>query len=238
MLDIEVVAQSPQAEDRPPVEGFSAWYDASDRGSIGSGPDGQVAEWRDKSAGARHMTQATTAYRPVSGSWSQNGRNVVFGHSGTQHMSSSAPPFGITAQPWTAFVVAMHYRGTNQQTAWSASQGESNEIGRNYRAGGGAISVWANAGFSSPLNWELGRPRVVSTVFNGGSSQLVVDGYRKTTGSLANPGGFANGARLFAYGFSEYFEGWIGEVVVYPRRCTDIEIQRVEAYLTRKWGIA
>jgi hypothetical protein len=230
-----MAAAQPQAEPRPPVEGFSGWWDASDAGSVETASGGKVAAWRDKSGGARHMTQLTPALRVNSGSWTRNGRNVLWSHSGAAYMG--APLAGaLTAQPWTAFVAAGHYRNTNQQTTWTGYDGFGAEWGRVYRTSGGAIAVYANGGFST-IPWETGRTRVVSTIFDGASSALAVDGRTRATGAVA-VGGSSSGFSTFGFVNSEHWEGWIGELLIYPRRLTASEVGRVEGYLTRKWGLA
>lgn len=52
------------------------WLDASDTSTI-TASSGAVSEWRDKSANARHFSQATDVRQPTTGSATQNGRNVI-----------------------------------------------------------------------------------------------------------------------------------------------------------------
>ena len=67
------------------VTGLQAWYDASDASTLydatsgGSlvSADGAVARWQDKSGNARHITQATSGYRPLRKTAVQGGLDVM-----------------------------------------------------------------------------------------------------------------------------------------------------------------
>lgn len=67
---------SPSAFTPQSIANLKAWYDASDTASISlSGSD--VTQWNDKSGNAYHLTQATAAYRPQSGTRTINSKNVI-----------------------------------------------------------------------------------------------------------------------------------------------------------------
>lgn len=236
-LDPEYVAQAPQAEDRPPVPGFSGWWDASDPDSIQGGIGNSVAEWRDKSGFARHLTQTTDANRPWTGSWNQNGRNVVWT---TGKASALRGPVPLTGVPWYVFLAAANTASDAvQRTLMSGFYSAGNEWGRVYRPGSNAISLYAGAVLSSPQLWARDRPRVVMGMFNGASSELRVDGRTFTPGSVAGGGGNSVDQSLFGLGLSESWFGWVGEMITYDARTlTTSEVQRTESYLTRKWGLS
>ena len=58
-----------------PTTGLAGWWDAADLATI-TAAAGAVSEWRDKSGGNFHLTQATAAAKPTTGTATQNGRNV------------------------------------------------------------------------------------------------------------------------------------------------------------------
>jgi hypothetical protein len=236
MLDIEVVAQAPQAEDRPPVPGFSGWWDASDPVTIQGGLGDSVATWRDKSGFARHLTQATDANRPVTGSWTQNGRNLVWAIS---RQAVLAGPVPLTTQPFTMFIAAANAATDGvQRTVVTGFGGSGVEWGRIYRPTSNPVSMYAGAVMSSSQLWELRRPRVVAATFNGASSSLRVDGRYVTPGSQGGNGNSAQQS-VFGLGINESWYGWIGELIYYDARTlTAGELGRIESYLMRKWGIA
>ena len=53
------------------------WFDASDAATITDAGAGAVSAWNDKSGNARHVTMATATYRPLTGTRTINGRNVI-----------------------------------------------------------------------------------------------------------------------------------------------------------------
>jgi len=234
-MEPELLAQLADALPAPPVTGYSGWWDASDLASIQVATGGKVATWKDRTGSGRDATQSVDANRPRTGSWTQNGRNVVWA-SGQTILSGPQP--GLTAQPWTVFLVARSDWANATQadafTVWVSG----NEWGRIYRTAADAIAIYAGGGFSSSQNWQTGRPRVVSAVFNGASSTIGVDGRYTSAGAVPNQGSSPSWS-IFSWpnGITENWSGWVGEIIFYPRQLTAIEIQRVESYLRTKWGL-
>jgi hypothetical protein len=237
MRGLELVAQAPQAEDRPPVPGFSGWWDASDPGSLQGGLGDRLAAWQDKSGFGRHLTQTTDANRPYTGSWTRNGRNVVWTTGKVSALRGTVP---LTAVPWSVFLAAANTAADAvQRTLVSGFYSAGTEWGRVYRPTSNAIALYAGAVLASAQLWVRDRTRVVMGTFNGASSELRVDGRFITTGSVAGGGGNSVDQSLFGLGLSESWYGWVGEMITYDARTlTTSEIQRTESYLTRKWGIA
>jgi hypothetical protein len=54
---------------------LKAWYDAADTSSISGGSE--VNQWNDKSANGFHLAQATSTYKPSSGTRTLNSKNVI-----------------------------------------------------------------------------------------------------------------------------------------------------------------
>jgi hypothetical protein len=99
------------------------WLDASDLTTITlSGSN--VTQWDDKSGNGRNLTQGTAAARPISGTVSQNGLNVLhfesgdvlahstastwnFLHDGTQYLIAQVARFGDVADP-NNFAYSLH----------------------------------------------------------------------------------------------------------------------------------
>jgi hypothetical protein len=59
-----------------PVAGYTVWLDAADTATI-TQSGGAVSQWTDKSGSAYAFTQATTAYKPATGTDTQNSKNVL-----------------------------------------------------------------------------------------------------------------------------------------------------------------
>jgi hypothetical protein len=233
-MDPELLAQLPDALPAPPVTGYAGWWDASDLASISQAGIG-AATWRDKTAAARHFTQATDANRPYTGSRSQAGRNVLWTLGKVTAMQGSVP---LTSQPFWVFLVAANLAADAvQRTAFSGYYSAGVEWGRVYRPTSNAIAIYAGGGVTSGAAWEAGRPRVVSALFNGAGSQLNVDGRYSSSGTVGGNGN-STSQGVFGLGLSESWYGWLGELIVYDNRALNAaEVQRVESYLRTKWGL-
>lgn len=234
MIDA-ISAQPPQAELRPPVEGFSGWWDASDIGSMQTTPNGRVSQWRDKSGNARHLAQGGGPnYQGWTGSVTVNGRNVYFQQPGiTALMQGPAP---VSTGVFSVCFVASAWNVVGVRNPWV--MGTSSGEGTVYLDADGTIATRQNTGFDTGRAWELRRTRVVVGRFNGNTGhQVDVDGRYPHSGG-GGPGLPGASWDLGAREVSETWIGWIGEVVVYTRLLTASETERMSAYLLRKWGLA
>lgn len=100
---------------------------------------------------------------------------------------------------------------------------------------GTTLMVYAGAQFNT--TFTPGAPGgVYTTVFNGPSSLLRIDGVQRSAGDPSVQGfsGFSLGAR---FSNSENFVGAIGEVLIYNRVLTAAEIAGLEGYLAARWGM-
>ena len=75
------------------------WLDASDSSTIEEN-GGKVSQWDDKSGNNNHLTQATDANQPTTGTRSQNGLNVL------DFNGDYLTKVFAVAQPYTVFAVA------------------------------------------------------------------------------------------------------------------------------------
>jgi hypothetical protein len=232
--DLEYAAAQPGDQGTPPVAGYNGWWDASDAASISGGVGNTAATWRDKTAGARHLTQATDAKRPFTGGLSQNGLNVLVATVAATEMNGNTP---VTAHPYTIFLVAACTTGdATQRSIWSGLYSSGAEWGRVYRPTSNLIALYNSGGPISSQTWERNRPRVVTGVFNGGGSLVSVDG-RYVNSASAATGGSSAGHTVLGFGPSESWIGWLGEMIIYTRALSAAEYARVERYLLQKWGL-
>jgi hypothetical protein len=219
--------------DAPPVAGYAAWYDASDLSTIIQSA-GAVSQWNDKSPNLRNVAQATTANKPLTG-YSINGLNALR-FDGTNDVLIGARP--MTAQPYTWCVVAQKLGSPSAPAMCGTYQGDAagnsafykssaNDAIRNYS---GTDLVAAGQG------WGV-KPHVCCGIVNGNSNSVVsVDGRPATTG---NAGTTAPGTPNWAIGGqalpSNYWQGYIGEVIVYTSALSPVNRLAVEQYLIQKW---
>jgi len=216
----------------PPLAGYVVWYDPSDAASITSS-GGAVSQLNDKSGNGRHLTQATSGFRPTTGTRTQNGLNVL-DYDGTDDFLEAA---GFTiAQPVTVFLVAASDDGGDS----TLQKMFDNQATASFFISKTAANTWgANAGaaFGGPPIGIDSVAHIHTAVFNGASSIRYVDA---STGATLNGG--ANGldgvrlanARSGVAG--SWWDGPIGEVLVYPSALNTTDVTTVLGYLKAKWN--
>jgi hypothetical protein len=248
---------------RPRASGFDPrtipnlgmWLDASNDGSLTLNGN-TVSEWRDLSGNGRHVAQATAASQPNAVNRTQNGRRVL-DYTGGQEMLGNAATLGllrnvsgatiIAAVKWDALSTAsLGYNAVVFSTGASSTQARAflasvAPVVNSLSGGGRRLDAdsFARANGTGTTN-----PRIASAVIDyansdafvyadgslaGSNTSFQTTGNTSDTDSLAVSVGGGVGANLL--------DGWIGEVLVWPRVLTDTQRLRVERYLGRKWGI-
>jgi len=228
----------------PSISGLSLWLDAADSSQFTFSSGSNIATWKDKS-GLNNTATATGS--PVLQTYTINGRQSVF--------LSNAPYFGgsisITGTTVTTFAVAtttatLPLTGSDQRLV-SLENGSGPDYGRT----DGTIALF-NQGNSS---W-IGTWRVSGPIANSGITQnvpfLACSKYDGTNGFLwknGSPGSIASSGSTGTFGVtkygignrannsSEFWRGYIGEVIIYNTSLSDTDRQNVETYLAQKWGL-
>jgi hypothetical protein len=248
---------------RPRASGFDPrtipnlgmWLDASNGGSLTLNGN-TVSEWRDLSGNGRHVAQDTAASQPNAVNRTQNGRRVL-DYTGGQEMLGNAATLGllrnvsgatiIAAVKWDAlstislgYTAVIFSSGANSTQARAALASVAPVV-NSLSVGGRRLdaNTFARADGTGTTN-----PRIASAVCDyansdafiyadgslaGSNTSFQTTGNTSDTDSLAVSVGGGNGANLL--------DGWIGEVLVWPRVLTDAQRLQVERYLGRKWGI-
>jgi len=233
------------------------WYDAADVNNGGAPPaDGStVSTWSDKSSnavnaictGAGGLTDGVgTPIYVASGSNTINGHPAIwFGANGGQNnFGFSTAGMNSGSSPSTMFVVGQ-LSGYSNNWGWMAAYGTAG--GGNARSIGQNpsnvldFSTWATDVPGPALNANPPTPVVAACVYGGpGNSLQGTYIYNGTTGTVsANPvlatgtGGGHIGSRVD--GPYEFWDGPVGEVVIYDGALSADQQQAVETYLQRKW---
>jgi len=248
---------------RPRASGFDPrtipnlgmWLDASNDGSLTLNAN-TVSEWRDLSGNGRHVAQDTAASQPNAVNRTQNGRRVL-DYTGGQEMLGNAATLGllrnvsgatiIAAVKWDAlstvslgYTAVLFSSGTGATAARAALTSVAPVV-NSLSVGGRRLDAdsFARANGTGTTN-----PRIASAVCDyansdafiyadgslaGSNTSFQTTGNTSDTDSLAVSVGGGNGPNLL--------DGWIGEVLVWPRVLTNAQRLQVERYLGRKWGI-
>jgi hypothetical protein len=248
LIPLGIISSSGAAAfDPTSIADLVAWYDASDTSSI-SLSGSEVTQWNDLSGNAHHATQGTSTRRPLSGTRSLNGLNVL-DFDGTDDFlinNGIASSFEGEDKPFTIFQVSQLDTAATGQTHWAITYNVNNtprifpaEANLNIRDDSGSAvaltitgALNTNAQFltfrSSGLNFT---GFLDDSLINTGTSYNLIDLTlsRGTIGAYRNDSLFPNGV-LFS-------NGTIGELIFYNRELTLTEVEEVHSYLSAKWGI-
>lgn len=217
--------QSPSTFTPPP--GYLAWWNSDTlTGSNGS----KVASWVDSSSNAINLTQNFSGAQPVLEVSMKNGRNCLLFNGSSSYMTENTT--GNVSQPLEIFTVAL------PATTSFNGMVNGNSAGSPFGYGifNGAYGLLAGDGLgggTAAANWS-----VLTGVYNGSTSTAYVNGNQVITPAYAGGetmGGFCLGAMF--NGSPEYFwNGYIGDVIIYTNILSTANQQAVEAGLRAKYG--
>jgi autotransporter-associated beta strand protein len=204
----------------PPATGLSYWLDASDGSKI-TLAGSNVTDWADSSPAGVNFIQGTTANQPVYVTNAINGLPAVRFNGTSQKMVASK-----TANAQTVFIVNNVKARANIDGIWGWN---ANDIGIRLTA----ASTWApgnNGDFANGGQTYInGLPGAAFTY----SMPHLVTAVSATqrTGWITSIGQY--------YQTSRWYNGDIGEVLVYSSILSTNDRERVEGYLMNKWfGVA
>jgi hypothetical protein len=225
------------------IPGCGLWLDAGDSSTFDlSGTS--ILRWRDKSGNSNTATAQGT---PTLSNAINGLQSVLCGTS-----NAFAGSISLTLSTLTCFAVAMTTRalpnaGGDQRLVSISTPGNTDWSGANR-----AIVMFNQGGTSTIASYRnnaaLANSTIVSNVpflavsqFDGTNALMWLNGAPGTRASAASGGTFAStlyGIGNQAVPTTEFWTGPVGEVIVYSGSLTTSDRQRVEAYLSGKWGIA
>lgn len=229
------------------VAGASLWLKADDSNSLTTDVNGKVSKWNDVSGNTNNATQATTASQPVySNSTSGNiNFNPVLNFDGTSNflnLTQSKLPLGTSARTAIGVGRLNNVTGNNMFMGWGA-QSTSGAFAFGNAAGTAACWAYGDNINGSAL-WVKDQPNVITTTFagSGGSVNIYSKGVSvggpisKSWNTAATGGAFlGRGYDNTAAGIN-YWNGAIGEIIVYPSALNPAQRQKIDSYLAIKYG--
>lgn len=216
------------------LSGLQLWLDAS---QLALADNAQVASWTDLSGNGYNATQATEAKRPTFKTGIQNGLPIIR-FDGLDDFLQTAAFLAALSQPNTIFIVFISNRtGDPGEVICDGIVGTSRHMfGSSSLAAGkqwstfAGIQLWAASVYDN-------APHVASLFFNTTAALARLDGTQIISGDNGTQTltGVTLGcaATEVAYGATD-----IAEYILYDRLITTGERDRVETYLSRKWGVA
>lgn len=231
------MAQSPGG-----VSGASRWYRADTGVTTGA-----TMTWADQSGNNVNVTQATATNQPVynSGTNLMNFNPKVTFDGGNDRLSNATGGVSFGTGAYTVYYVASN-TATATTPRWAFGFGASDALGSFNSGLNTAVTSKASGGttFVTQTNqWTSGVPSLTRTGYNGGVTQpyyLSSNGVAETTSTNVSPNitttPFSIGAR--PDGLANWWQGDISEVIIYPGKHSSTDFNKVESYLSLKYGIA
>lgn len=259
MTLLGIIASSRQTEPQP-IAGYVAWYDAADTSTI-TASGGDVSQWNDKSANAFHFSQATGAAQPKTGTRTINSKNTLDfdGSSDFMSIASSTSYFNFihSSTGATIFfvgeidtistygtILTNNNGGAAVPGVFYAAEQSSSKI-EHYTSAGGGINV-SGITEGSITN---GSPFYTTAKFDGGNATLsnrikqsMNGGAFVGTNTLSGTATSNDAGQNLHLGRRStsadlYYNGKIGELIIYSGILSNGDITSNQAYLAAKWGI-
>jgi hypothetical protein len=221
--------------------GLTHWYDVASPASVtivGS----KVSSILDKSGNSRHITQSTDSKRPLYLSSTLNGRPVMEFTSANQTVLNMANAFAFGTSNFHIFAVVRPKQASNsEQGGFFGAEGNSNNLAYCFPGQTGPYQTFLHGSVA----WIGGANTTLSTSsyyqLNGSKSGSTI-AYRMNrnadgpgTSYSTNISGSTNAVGCQEAG--SYFNGYLGELLVFNAPVTGANLTTVETYLNTKWGV-
>lgn len=207
------------------------WYDASDAATFTFGTGSKVAQWNDKSGNAYHMVQGTAALQPDRSSTINSLASVRFSSATSTRLTTAT---SLAYKPVTICSVILPSSGAFQNIIGTATNGFASRVTPSLNLEMLKMGI-ASIGSSSGT--------VSSTVANLASFTYdAVGAYAFYINGAASGSGTNNqtiDTQVSSIGIgpaAEFFNGDIGELLVYPSVLSAGNLTNVHNYLKGRWG--
>lgn len=190
-----------------------------------------VSDWLDISGNGLNAAQTTAGSRPFYGASGINGLGSVygFGDTYTRHMA-----LALAANPYSIFgVMVSDGNGTLIGNATNSNNLQIRMLSSHLEILKQNVANY----LTGTITYTNGTPFMMSIVTASGDNRAAVDGtYESNTTATTITGATGNLFRRAA-STPNYYNGRVGELLVYYSVLTNSEIEKVQGYLAHKWGV-
>jgi hypothetical protein len=232
------------------------WLDASDASTITDAGGGAVSEWRDKSGHGVPFGMGIPSWRPITGTRTQNGLNVIDFVRASGHYLTAGDNLDLGLTSGLSIFAVAKFDDLGAGGVGSTVFGKSNTTAVAGRYGiirlnsqtYGAYSWGNSASGTAIVNDTSLATRVLTQITKritpptSSWTVLRADGVQIGTSGLftdvASPWDTSFALTVGRYGNSlpALLDGFVAEVIFVRRAVTDAERDATEAYLKAKWG--
>ena len=236
-----------------PVNGIKnlvAWYETTSQASFDSSIDNGVAisSWYDisPSVDKSNATQATPANRPV---YTENDINSLptlkFTATSQQFLNLPDGTVPYNNSPYTVFIVAKAgEKCSGTVTCGLIGSGTvSNNKQNSFRyitGGQGFANFWSGpTNATTSVSLSTYSPHIVTFYYNQKERRIIFNGLRQTLGGTLsiNNAATQSSNTIGNIQDAEYLDGSIAEIIIFNRALMAEEIDSIESYLSKIWGI-
>lgn len=235
------------------IPSLQLWLDAADLTTI-TESSGSVTQWNDKSGNGYDVTQGTAARRPVTGTRTLNGRNVI-DFDGSDDNLNRQTSMGLwqnitggtlyfvsvyDISPTTPRILFYIRRNNTVAMAGNSPGTKANK----YNAGGRTDAAQILMVVNSTNDIPAGTGIIQSSVFDIANTDLFIyvngvlqgtnTSYQTTSTTDFESNRLEVGSRVDS---TAAINGTIGEILVYHTAHTAEQRQAVESYLKTKWNV-
>lgn len=256
-----IIASSQTSFNPLSIANCKVWLDASDTSTI-SLSGSEVTQWTDKTANGYTFTQGTSANRPLSGTRTQNGRNVI-DFDGTNDKlvaTSSGSTWNFLHNGTEHTILVAFLQDVDSNNGFFLGTSAANFVNR-----GASHGVLAGDRIFSQVATGSGSIRAVDAdvtsfgdmqVFtyvsftmkpsNATASERVAFRYKNGAANKPNAatGAVSTSDATFALSIGSNstdtfpLNGVLGEILIYDVALSDANRGLLETYLATKWNIA
>jgi len=232
------------------------WLDASDTSTI-SLSGSAVTEWRDKSGNAYAFAQGTSGYRPVSGTETQNGKNViVFGTddllqstaaaSVWKFLHSTVNTIFVAVKPTSSEFILTTNADASGNIGINMGQKATNALEHNISRGVGGSLVCANRSANNSLGTAFTYVTILVDPANATAANRsdirFEQGAATKNNVLTNAVSTSDPNSTLRIGASlagrtDSMVGQIGEILIYGSKLSAAEVLTVQQDLAAKWNV-
>ncbi|WP_106604257.1 Ig-like domain-containing protein, partial [Chitinophaga ginsengisoli] len=228
--------------------GAVLWLDASDVLAGGTAPayGTTLSTWYDKSGGGHNAVSAGTN-AVIYNSGGANDRPVVNFTRTSATVGSGMTVSGLDIRAVTSpsvTIFAVYRPGTNDgnaQAIWGNDNGSQQRYFNNKAATGTTDASLATGGTAVviPGGAKAGETRLVTAVYSNGTNASAAYLNGKLISAFTDQTASASGLSTFKIGLdgdNNYYNGDISELIVYNRKLTACEIEKINIYLAAKYA--
>lgn len=218
------------------IANLQLWLDAGDETTI-TDIAGVVSQWDDKSGNNNHAVQVDTTKRPITNSVNINSNNAIDFDGVNDFMSF---PAISRASGYTAFVVSrLDNMGSSPKTLISGVQGSFDLRYDNAPIEFQIVRTNESVILGSTSTPLINTNYLISARSDVAGNNIQVNGVTDASNSI-DPNYSADITEIGSQfnGTQFFFNGRIGEILVYTGTLSSAEMNLVGNYLSNKWGIA